>query len=74
MGRLRYFRIKLENNDSGIYFGGDTVQGKLLVGLEGDGKKARGRFTYKVYFIIKRDIWLLLDSLLKEIIHDIPNL
>jgi len=42
MGRLRYFRIKLENNDSGIYFGGDTVQGKLLVGLEGDGKKARG--------------------------------
>ena len=47
MGRLRYFRIKLENNDSGIYFGGDTVQGKLLVGLEGDGKKARGTFTYQ---------------------------
>ena len=50
MGRLRYFRIKLENNDSGIYFGGDTVQGKLLVGLEGDGKKARGTFTYQVNF------------------------
>ena len=52
MGRLRYFQIKLENNNNGIYFGGDTVQGKLVVGLEGDGKKARGRYSYHPFGLV----------------------
>lgn len=39
---LLYFEIKLENNPSGVYFGGDVVQGKMLFGLEGSAKKARG--------------------------------
>ena len=43
MGRLKYFQIKLENNPSGVYFGGDIVRGKIFIGLEGNGKKARGK-------------------------------
>ena len=46
MGRLKYFQIKLENNPSGIYFGGDVVEGKVSIGLDGDGKKARGNNIY----------------------------
>jgi hypothetical protein len=42
-GRRKYFQIKLENNPSGVYFGGDVVPGKIFIGLEGNGKKARGK-------------------------------
>ena len=43
MGRLKYFQIKLEDRPSGVYFGGDVVWGKIFIGLEGNGKKARGK-------------------------------
>jgi len=42
MGKLLYMKIILSNNPSGVYFGGDVVEGRLLVGFSGDGKKARG--------------------------------
>ena len=42
MGRLKFFQIKLDDNPSGVYFGGDVVKGKMFIGLEGNGKKARG--------------------------------
>ena len=42
MGKLLYMKIILSNNSSGVYFGGDVVEGRLLVGFSGDGKKARG--------------------------------
>jgi len=41
MGRLKLFKIKLDN-PTGIYFGGDVVSGTVFLGLDGDGKKARG--------------------------------
>ena len=41
MGRLKQFQIQLDN-PSGVYFGGDVVQGTIFLGLEGNGKKARG--------------------------------
>jgi len=41
MGRLKYLRIKLDN-PSGVYFGGNVVTGTVSLGLDGDGKKARG--------------------------------
>ena len=43
MGRLKYFQIKLEDRPSGVFFGGAVVRGKIFVGLEGNGKKVRGK-------------------------------
>ena len=43
MGRLKYFQIKLVDRPSGVFFGGDVVRGKIFIGLEGNGKKARGK-------------------------------
>eukprot|EP00092_Neocalanus_flemingeri_P026417 GFUD01028635.1.p1 GENE.GFUD01028635.1~~GFUD01028635.1.p1 ORF type:complete len:421 (+),score=80.89 GFUD01028635.1:75-1265(+) len=41
MGRLRLFNIRLDK-PSGVYFGGDVITGTVSLGLDGNGKKARG--------------------------------
>ena len=41
MGKLRLFNIQLDNT-GGVFFGGDVVSGRVFMGLEGNGKKARG--------------------------------
>ena len=43
---LKYLTVTLDNA-AGVFFAGDLVKGKISFGLEGEGKKARGKVQRK---------------------------